>query len=338
MCFVVSDYYFVRSLDFVDLYRTSVERYRLDQNTLSLESHLFDEPMSLVPIGELDKLYLELSHYTKDADFVMNTMSQLPPSRLGSLGRWLLSARDFSMCVRRLNNGMSYIHSGSVLKSSVVGNIYKWVYDVKGLSTQMRVHDSIRYAIYFVKVLRSYIGEGYAPYRVMLCGSRENHELYESFFGCEVTWNQQRTEVWFPSSYRYLSEQVTNRSQVNLAMTFNDLDNLLDMPSPDDEIKVTSEVIRYCRYYGFPTIEKVSALMGLSVQQLQRRLSHHEVTFRTLSGFVFSHYAVEQMIKGRSPQQISISLGYRDITSFNRMFKLQRGISPRQFIQQLELD
>jgi AraC-like DNA-binding protein len=119
-------------------------------------------------------------------------------------------------------------------------------------------------------------------------------------------------------------------------MTYSDLDNLLDMPNPDDSIKTISELINYSRHYGFPTISRVSTLAGCSIQQLQRELTKKDLSYRVLSGHVLSHFAIEQMLLGHPPKFVAESIGYDNVASFNRMFKNQRGLTPKQFLGQIE--
>lgn len=329
----MNEIYFVRALDFADFYFESRKKYSLSTDSLTISSKIFEEPMSLVPINQLNQLYKELEINTGDPDFTFNVMSKLPIDRLGSLGRWILSSRDFAMCVRRVNNGITNIQSGSRLTSTVVGRIFKWKFDALGIDEGVQVHDSIRAAIFLVKVMQSYVGATYKPLRVLVKGERLDSTPYEEFFGCEVVWNQSSTEVWLPAEFRFLNVQSLNRPSGQLAMTYNDLDTLLDMPDPNDEIKTIIEVIKYSRFYGFPTIERVSGLVGLSIQQLQRRLNGHGLSFNTLCALAFGDFAVEQMHRGVSPEAVASSLGYSNLASFNRMFKKQRGMTPNQFLQ-----
>ncbi|WP_353496393.1 AraC family transcriptional regulator [Vibrio sp. CB1-14] len=327
---------FVRAFDFIDFYKQVLNRYRLAPEQLSIPPQVFKDSMSLVPLNELSKLYEELDALVPDHDFVINTMADLPINRLGSLGRWVLSATDFAMCLRRLSNGMPCTNSGANLSTAIVGNIVKWTYTTTSLSNIAQIHDSIRHGLFLLKIMQYYLGEDYKPHRVFLCGYRDNSAVYEDIFGCDVTWGSAQSEIWFPSHYRFLPFQTQSRLSSNLAMTYSDLDNLLDMPNPDDSIKTISELIKYSRHYGFPTISRVSTLAGCSIQQLQRELTKRDLSYRVLSGHVLSHFAIEQMLLGHPPKFVAESIGYDNVASFNRMFKNQRGLTPKQFLGQIE--
>ncbi len=120
-------------------------------------------------------------------------------------------------------------------------------------------------------------------------------------------------------------------------MNFADLDELLNMPDPEDEVKVIYEILNYSRHYGLPTVENVSSLLGLSVQQFQRRLRNLGMNFTTVSGYVLSNIAVEMMRHGIKIDDIAQRLGYQNIASFNRMFKKHRGLTPNQYVQRYYL-
>ncbi|MDR9829862.1 AraC family transcriptional regulator ligand-binding domain-containing protein [Vibrio sp. FNV 38] len=300
---------FVRSFGFIHLYRNCISRYQLNADQLSIPARAFDSSMSLIPLCELIKLYEEINNLCGDPDFVLNTMKNSQLDKRKMIGRWILSSKDVATCVRRFNGGMSCIHSGALMQFSQVGNLIKWSYDIEGVPRHIRVHDSVRFAIFMIKVLREYLGQHYAPLRVMLSGQRADTGSYRAFFGCEVVWGHKRTEIWIQKDDINVTHPRINNGTEALAMTYDDLDSLLNMPNPEEESKTISELIKYARYYGFPTVDKVAELMEVSPQQLQRKLNSLGVNFTILSAHVFSVYAVSQLSKGMSSEDIAYSLG-----------------------------
>ncbi|WP_394242443.1 AraC family transcriptional regulator [Vibrio astriarenae] len=323
---------FIRAFGVENLYLNCLKNYSIRSGDISIPSAAFKNSMALIPTSELAVLYAELEQKTGDPDYVVKSMAPSPLDHTKMISRWILSAQDVTSCVRRFNNGVSCLHSGATLQGSQIGNIIKWSYDVTGLPSDARVHDSTRFSIFMVKLLREYLGEHYTPVRVLLCGTRTNHSLYESFFGCEVVWSHHKTEVWLSNEDRLYVNQKEGRKTQELAMTYSDLDSLLDMPNPDELLKTVSELIKYARYYGLPTVERVAGFMGLSTQQLQRKLNAEGANFTVLFNYVLGNYAAEQLTKGRTPQEVATSIGYTHVASFNRMFKKQRGITPLEYV------
>ncbi|MEF1290436.1 AraC family transcriptional regulator, partial [Vibrio sp. M260118] len=239
---------------------------------------------------------------------------------------------------RRLNYGLNSLQSGAFLSAALSGSIIKWVYRNPHISPQAKVHDSVRMAVILVKVMRIYLGEDFAPLRVRLSGSRKNTDKYRDFFGCDIDWSHSCTEIWFHSEVRLATKQQSSLRKGRLAMNFSDLDELLNMPDPEDEVKVIYEVLNYSRFHGLPTLEHVSGLLGMSTQQFQRALRKLGMNFSTVSGYVLSNIAVSMMAKGIEIEEIGRSLGYQNIASFNRMFKKNRGLTPIQYVRHYCLD
>ncbi len=305
--------------------------YDLPDNSLVVPETVFENPMTLIPLGEVIQWYRALEEKTGDEDAIINLTRDVAIDKLGPVSRWIFSGIDLASTIRRLNHSFQFLHSGAYLAGTQSGNIIKWTYRNPLLPPDAQAHDSIRVAMFMLKVLRIYLGDAYTPLRVQLSGKRERQKLYEDYFGCEVEWHQPQTEVWLKVTDRLaLKKEGTSAA---LAMNLNELDDFLNMPDAEDEIKVVYELVNYSRHYGLPTVDKVASLQGLSSQQFQRRLQKLGLNFSTVSGFVLSNVAVSLMSKGLELDDIANRLGYSNLASFNRMFKKHRGITPVQFAQ-----
>ncbi|MGR5549060.1 AraC family transcriptional regulator ligand-binding domain-containing protein [Vibrio sp. DNB22_12_1] len=327
---------FIRAMGILNIHNLALFKYKLQSEDLGIPASVFHNPMTLVPIPAVNEWYRNLESRSGDADVILNLSREVDLQTLGPIGRWLFSGNDLSSTIRRVNYGVSNLQSGAFFAGAQSGNIVKWTYHNPFVDASGKVHDSIRCATFMIKVLRAFLGQDYAPLRVMISGSRKNHALYKAYFGCEVMWSQPRTEIWIHSDDRLASKQVTHRQENRLAMSFSDLDDLLNMPDPEDELKIIYEVVNYSRHYGLPTLEQVSMLFGLSEQQFQRRLHKLGLNFSTVSGYVLSNVAAEQLRKGNSVPAISQMLGYSNVASFNRMFKKHRGVTPKEYSLRFE--
>ncbi len=334
----MTDIRFIRALGILPLHRLARGRYPIKAGDLVIPESAFDNAMNLIPMSELNAWYQALAEQTQDDDIVLQLVKGLDITKMGIIGRWFFSGHDLAATIRRINYGLGSLQSGAYLTGSQTGTVIKWSYQNPFVDPHVKVHDSIRVAMFMTKVLREYLGADFSPQRVMLSGVRANQALYEDYFGCEVEWSHKQTEIWLHSSHRQAELQVNKRTpKPRLAMSFSELDQLLNMPEPGDELKVIYEVINYSRYYGLPTLNRVAGLLGLSEQQLQRRLHALELNFTTVVGYVLTNVAAELMSHFVPIEQISQRLGYSNVESFNRMFKKHRGITPKQYIQQFEM-
>lgn len=324
---------FIRTLGIKQIHHLARRRYGIGAQGLHIPESAFENDMTLLPLSEVNRWYEEVEKRTSNPDIMLELSRELDLERVGAISRWFLSGNDLASTFRRINYGLSSLQSGAYLSGSQSGSILKWIYHNPYIEPQCKVHDSIRVAVFMTKILRVYLGEDFSPMRVLISGTRKNSAKYESYFGCTVEWSQPKTEIWFHADLRLATRQKTPFSQRRLAMNFSDLDEFLNMPEPDDEVKVIYEVINYSRHYGLPTLERVSGLLGLSNQQFQRKLHGFGMNFTTVMGYVLSNTAVTLLGKGVAVEEVAQRLGYQNCASFNRMFKKHRGLTPKQYIQ-----
>lgn len=325
--------HFMRAIAIVNIGELAVKRYGIDINQLGIPESVFLNPMNLIPIDEVNDWFSLLVQQTANPDIILELAQILDIESMGAIGRWLFSGYDLASTIRRINYGVGSLQSGAFMAGAQVGSIIKWTYNNPNFSPQVKVHDSVRVAIFMTKVLREYLGADFAPQRVMISGVCKNEQAYKAFFGCDIGWSHSRTEVWIHSDLRLATKQSRQISNKRLAMNFTELDEILNMPEPEDELKVIYEMVNYSRYFGLPTLSSVSSLLGLSEQQFQRRLHSLGLNFSTVCGYVMSNVAVDLLSKGIEVDQIAVRLGYTNVASFNRMFKKHRGLTPKQYIR-----
>lgn len=327
---------FIRALGLRNIHFRVMQRYGLDDNSLIIADSVLAQPMTLIPVSEVNRWYQALEHKSGNPDIILDVASDISPKDLGAVARWLFSGIDLASAIRRLNYGITSLQSGAYLVATQSGPIIKWTYQNPSIEYNNKVHDGVRAAIFLCKVIRYYTGDDFVPMRIMLPGSRANQKKYQDFFGCEIEWNHSKTEVWFPADLRLTTQSKLMRGKAPLAMSFAELDEFLNMPEAGDEIKVIYEVINYSCHYGFPTVERISSLVGLSPQQFQRRLHAVGMNFTNVLGYVLSNIAVGLLGRGVGIEEVAKRLGYQNVASFNRMFKKQRALTPKQFVQRLE--
>lgn len=324
--------HFIRAIAFVNLYRHVCQKYHIKAEQLSLPESVFINPMTLIPLSELNIFFKELEQLTNDPDFIVKVMVGTNANELGAIGRWIFSGHDLATTIRRINYGSNCLQSGAFMTGSQTGSIIKWTYHNPFITNDVKVHDSVRIASFMLKVIRRYVGETFSPMRVMLSGSRVNQQIYKDYFGCDIGWNYSQTELWFHSDTRLATIQTEVKPKQKLAMSSHDLDEFLNMPQSDDEMKVIYEIVNYSCHYGLPTLNRVATLLGLSDQQFQRKLHKINLNFTIICGYVLSNSAVNLIAKSVPVEEIAERLGYRNIDSFNRMFKKHRGVTPAQYV------
>lgn len=329
--------YFVRAMGIRGLTDGLRATYGITPEQLGLPASVFEHPMTLIPVSVLNQYYENIEQVTGDPDAVLNLVSKLNIEQLGSISRWFFSGHELASTIRRINFGITCIQSGAYLSGEVVGPIIKWTYRNNSISAPAKAHDGVRVANFMCNVIKRYLGEGFTPDRVCIPGTQQNKIKYEHYFGCAIEWGHNQTEVWLPNKVRLAGSKVPSLPAEKLSMSFADLDDYLNMPDSQDHMKVLYEVVNYSRHFGLPTLARVSELLGLSEQQLQRRLQATGLNFTSVVGYVLSGEAVKQIALGIPLEQVARSLGYRNMTSFSRMFKKYRGLTPKQYLANYQM-
>ncbi|UJF17743.1 AraC family transcriptional regulator [Vibrio sp. SS-MA-C1-2] len=327
--------YFIRANGLFNLYQNVIQNKNYPHTSPeSIPLSALKNPMNLLPVSEVFKLYRELELQTQDPDFMLKAVTTFKVGQLDPIGRWMFSSHDLMSTIRKVNFGMANIQSGSTWIASPTGSITKWCYKNRYNSGELTVHDSIRVAVFMNSILKMYLGNKFTPMRIMFSGSR-NSALYQEYFNCDIEWNHHQTEIWFHSNVRTILKQHSQDNKQNLSLTFDDLDNFLNMPQPDDDTKIAYELINYSCHFGLPTLSKVAELLGISTQQLQRRFFKYGHNFSEICGFVLSNKAVKLLTDSISIEDTAVLLGYSNVASFNQMFKKYRGITAVQFVKSL---
>ncbi|NOI65930.1 MULTISPECIES: AraC family transcriptional regulator [unclassified Vibrio] len=327
---------FIRSVTIEEIYNNLYKYYRVNPDELDLPASIFRNPMTLIPCHEVANWYQNIEVVSGDADFMFNLSKYVHFDRLGSLGQWFLSAKDLALTFRRFNYGMSCVQSGAYFYGVQNGKILKWTYNTDSFSGRARFHDSVRVLLLMIGLLRKYLGDDFCPLKVCLPYRSEQRKRYEAFFGCEVEWNSPRTELWLNittvTNQHYVEYQPDNQAGMN----FGYLDNYINMPQPNDHIKVIYELINYSCHFGTPSLNKVSAMIGLSPQQFQRRLTSLGFNFTNITGYVLCNIAAQLLQHETDIEQIAKQLGYQHKSSFVRTFKKYRGLTPSEYIKSLQ--
>ncbi|WP_375748559.1 helix-turn-helix transcriptional regulator [Vibrio sp. HN007] len=326
--------HFFRAITLDGIYQSGLEKHGKQVMLQNIPESVFREPMSLIPINEVNKWYRNLESALDDPDYMFALSVPIDINKRGVISRWFFSGHDLAATIRRINTSISCFQSGVFLGGNVAGPYMKWTYENASIEPYLKLHDGVRMAIFQTKVLRQYLGQDFCPALVKLSGSSKKPTLYNDFFGCNVEWNQPKTEIWFHSKLRMTTALVGRQEKKNLAMSYSELDDILAMPTSEDELKVIYETINYSRHLGMPKVTTVADLLGLSVQQFQRRLRKQGIDFTTLSAYVLSNVAVNLFSHGHSIETTAQKLGYSNTASFIRMFKKNRGVTPAQYLEQ----
>ena len=333
---------FIRSVAIQPLLQGVKHEYGLSLANLGIPESLFSKGSTLIPINEVTNWLQTIARLVDNRDFVIELASLQSFRYFGIIGQWFFSAADLSLSLRRINYGMSCIQSGGHLYFKQSGNIIKWTYQQSHLTGEALFHDAMRMLLLQLDTLRHYIDKSFTPLRILLPGHSANSSYYEQILGCSIEWNAPQTEIWFRTDLlnsRYQQDLANTGireqdKQANLVMDFQQLDELLNMPVADGDVKIIYEVVNYSRHFGLPTLARVSQCVNLSEQQFQRGLHEFGFNFTSICNYSLCNIALSLLNQGLSITEVAEELGYSNCQSFSKMFKKQRGLTPLQYLTQ----
>lgn len=311
------------------------KHYGINFTDLGIPAQLLNEPMSLIPFNDYLYWLEKIETLTADPAYMIKIAPDLIFENIGTIGNWYVTSPDLALAFRRINYGISCLQGGASYHGEQSGKIVKWVYHNSYAHGVGARFDSLKIAILFTQVTRNYMGDDYVPLKVELCGPENNDPAIQQFFGCPITWQAPATKVWLNISMLEHGNLRPLPLTKPLLVSNLQLDDLLNMPQPQDTAKVMFEIINYSRYFGFPTLDFVAQKVGLSRQQLQRRLHDYGWTFTGTTNYILCNLAIKYMLSGISIETIATVLGYSNVQSFSKAFKRNRGLTPAQYQQQL---
>ncbi|KJG08370.1 AraC family transcriptional regulator [Photobacterium kishitanii] len=311
------------------------KKYGINLAELGIPTQLLKEPTSLIPFNDYLHWLERIETLTADPAYMIKIAADLTFENIGAIGNWYVTCPDLALAFRRINHGISCLQSGASYHGEQSGKIVKWVYNNSYAHGRAASFDSLKVAILFTQVTRNYMGDNYMPLKIELSGAEIVDPAIQQFFGCPITWQAPATKVWLNLSILEHGNQRPLPIIKPILVSNLQLDDLLNMPQPQDIAKVMFEVINYSRYYGFPNLDFVAEKIGLSKQQLQRRLHDNGWTFMGTTNYILCNLAIKYMLSGMSINNIAAALGYSNVQSFNKAFKRNRGLTPAQYQQKL---
>ncbi len=172
--------------------------------------------------------------------------------------------------------------------------------------------------------------EGISPVKVELAQmSMEGREENEAFFGCPVSYSQQRAAMYFKLAD--VDQPLTAVNTGVAAINEKALSDYLGRLREDNlKHRVASVIIKQLAS-GHMSIDNVAKALSMSSRTLQRKLSAEETTFKQTLELIRKKLAMEYIKDERlSFSEITYLLGFSEQSSFTRGFKLWTGATPIQ--------
>lgn len=158
-------------------------------------------------------------------------------------------------------------------------------------------------------------------------------KAYEAFFGCPVSFNARRSEIWVDASV--LDTPMPLQDADTSAICQQQCQLLLARMSQSSGFIEQVRQLIVARPGYFPNIDYVAEKLHMTSRTLRRRLGDEGSSYQQILADVRYELAREYLATSKLPvEEIAAMLGYSSPGNFTYAFKRWHGSPPRQYRQE----
>jgi AraC-like DNA-binding protein len=207
-----------------------------------------------------------------------------------------------------------------------------WIHNTFDLPSNWAAHQGRFYSLLlYLKAVQLVTGSEWHPLEIHLETNRlkELGQIQE-FANTRLLFNQ-------PSSAIALQKSLLSlplKQSIQASLSPQDYQLWLTSAPASNFTGSLQQIIQILLQRGYPEVEQVAEMSGISVRSLQRRLATENVSYSRLVDKVRFDMAIALLHQPNLPiTDIAYELGYNDAANFTRAFKRWTGVSPREFRQ-----
>lgn len=259
---------------------------------------------------------------------------------LGILGLTMLSAPSLRQAIQV---GVLYAHIGGTLshiQCKELGKKLAIQVSTPPLEPQLHryiVEEQFAAFVYYIREVLHHRPESHPIFeRISFSYPEPSYsDRYRHFFGCPVSFNEDRNECWVNSQLLTVAAAYANANSFQSCSRL--CQNALDTLRQKDAIVLQLKSWLTSLPQEFPKLEDAATQVGINSRALRRKLEELGTSFIRLIAETKVDQAkifLEKM--DLSVQDISELLGYSEVTNFRRAFKSRTGVSPKQYRQNVQ--
>jgi len=254
---------------------------------------------------------------------------------LGLVGRLTRHSPTVEEALLALGIYFSLHDTGGTVGVAHEGDMATFSYTLHatGITAPEQVHDFV--AGVMVNVMRQLCGAGWRPSLVMLPRKRPQQvEPYREVLGDSLQFDAARTAVAF--SARWLSRPVPGADPFLRRLLLREVCAGMDTQGPLIRRDVRRAIVN-ALHESRCSRREVARALGLHERTLCRCLQASGTTFQHILDDVRSELAQQLLRNTRAPMsEIAQELGFRNSTVMARAFRRWKGMSPRDFRNELQ--
>ncbi|HEY9648011.1 MAG TPA: AraC family transcriptional regulator ligand-binding domain-containing protein [Chroococcidiopsis sp.] len=290
-----------------------------------------DDPEALIPFHQACLFIAEAAQHEGIDNLGILVGQQTQISDLGRFGRLLCQCLTLEELLSTVEQMIHTYSSSNQMWMVQEGDRMGFHHQCQCPPTFASQQIELYVVALIFRAFRLFLGPDWQPIAIHLQGIPSQKLVSNTLFSnTPVVFMQPSNAIIFPRTLLSTSRRISPLSCRSDHQ--NDYQFLqLSAPSSDFDESL-KQLLRSLISDGYPHIEQVAELTGISPRSLQRHLSKSGLSYSNLVDQVRFEASVH-LLKDRSIKLIEVStaLGYSDAGNFTRAFRRWAGVSPRQF-------
>jgi AraC-like DNA-binding protein len=266
-----------------------------------------------------------------DEMFGMHLGLAMRPEDYGPFVRYMASAPDLLTLIRRSIRSLPYHITGCDFELEIFEQRARWGIRTSDKTSFGRRHlvDHVIHPL--INVMRRYLGPNWSPLRVEVEHDRPAcwRRLEESV-GAPMVFGADTNAIVFSAAL--LWRRALHPIPAKNVLTWRELRHMVKRRPPRTFVEATREIVRIRLLDATADLDGAARLLGVASRTLQRQLALENLTYRDLVQRLRMERALDLLQESSEPvTSIAFSLGYTDVASFTRAFRLWTGMAPSHY-------
>jgi AraC-like DNA-binding protein len=294
---------------------------------------LYDETVPL-SAGQIGQIWMECIRLSGDPLFGLHFGEALQLSALGVVGEVIKTSATVGSALELSFSLVSTITSTfqvSLRKSAGAFTVHFHPTD-DDWKEQLAYYQTLDLLIVFlIHELDGLLIRRIKPLRVSYWREPADPAELQRVFRCTAISVAPEVSITFDISY--WNEPIISANYKLQQVLLKDFMKPVEALAPLGNLKAqVKDYLMRNAYLGVLSLEDAAGNFNLGVRTLQRRLKEEDCTFDSLADEVRRTMAIGYIQSGTYPiKEVSMMLGYNDLSNFSRSFKRWTGVSPSDY-------
>jgi AraC-like DNA-binding protein len=303
-------------------------------NASSLNRHQIDGHLNVIPMEHFCRLLDELAKATGDEAFGLHVGARLNAPHLGLIGQLAVTAQTLMEAIDNMRSNFFIFQSNTHFGLHQEEDLLWLSYAISDKRIPFHRHNADMMITIFVNFLRSVLGPNWSPVEVRFQhGKPDVGPKYEKHFGCPIQFGRRINAIGI--NPRHLNAAMPKRDAQMHKLLKGVIDHLAAQRKIEADFGfIVKQHILMLMGSEPVTSRQVAQSMLLSEAQFlkfvrTKKLGFHDLVKETRFELA-RHYLDQPDI---SLTEISLLLGYSELSAFSRAFRRMSGETPQQYRQ-----